>query len=65
MNTVKKQIKIQGNILSLDLPDAFRDKEFEVIVKIREDIISEKLLLNEVEIDTRSWKFDREEIYNG
>jgi hypothetical protein len=65
MNTVKKQIKIQGNILSLDLPDAFRDKELEVIVKIREDIISEKLLLNEVEIDTRSWKFDREEIYNG
>lgn len=65
MNTVKKQMKIKGNVLSLDLPDAFRDKELEVIIKIKEDIISEILLLNEVEIDTRSWKFNREEIYDG
>ena len=62
MGILKSKIKVTDGILHMQLPDEFKDKIVEVIVKT-EDEITTKLMINSIKIDTTRWKFNREEIY--
>ena len=48
----------------MQLPDEFKDKVVEVIVKTDNEITA-KLMIDSIKIDTTRWKFNREEIYGG
>ena len=62
MSILKSKIKVTDGILHMQLPDEFKDKVVEVIVKT-EDEIPKKLMIDSIKIDTARWKFNREEIY--
>ncbi len=62
MGILKSKIKVTDGILHMQLPDEFKDKVVEVIVKT-EDEITTKLMIDSIKIDTTRWKFNREEIY--
>ena len=64
MNMLKKKMVMDKSTLSLELPLEFLNKEIEVIVKIIDTELEDKLLLSKVNIDTKKWKFNREKIYN-
>ncbi len=61
MIIVKDKVRAEDGILHMKLPDEFKNKVVEVVVKIEE--IEKKLLTDTIKIDTREWKFNREEIY--
>ncbi len=63
MTVVKKEkIRAKNGVLHITLPDEFKDKTVEVLVRI-ESKIEKKLLIDTIKIDTKKWKFNREEIY--
>ncbi len=62
MVIVRNKMKAKDGLIQIKLPEEFKDKMVEVVVRL-EDEIAKKLLIDEVKIDTRQWKFNREEIY--
>ena len=62
MTVVKEKVKVKNGVLHMNLPDEFKDKMVEVVVRIDSDI-HRKLMIDTVKIDTTKWKFNREEIY--
>jgi len=62
MSVLKSKIKITDGILHMQLPDEFRDKVVDVIVRTENEITS-KLMIDSIKINTAKWKFNREEIY--
>jgi hypothetical protein len=62
MILIKDKMKAADGMLHIKLPDEFKDKTVEVVVKTEE--IANKLLSDTIKIDTTRWKFNREEIYN-
>ena len=65
MNTLKKQMHVTSSQISIKVPKDFIDKDVEIIIKKKNKEIEKELLTNEVKIDTKKWKFKREEIYNA
>jgi len=62
MTVVKEKIRAKNGVLHMNLPDEFKDKMVEVVVKIESEI-EKKLMIDTVGIDTSKWKFNRDEIY--
>ena len=62
MVVLKSRVKVEDGILHMKLPEEFKDKTVEVVVKV-ENEIAKKLLIDTIRIDTTKWKFNREEIY--
>lgn len=62
MTILKEIIKVKDGVLQMKLPDEFRDKTVEIVITVSDDI-EKKLLIDNVKIDTKKWKFNREEIY--
>lgn len=62
MIVIKNKVKADGGILHIKLPEEFKNKVVEVIVKVDSEI-TKKLLIDSIKIDTTKWKFNREEIY--
>lgn len=62
MTVVKEKIKAKNGVLHMKLPDEFKDKTVEVVVRIESEI-EKKLMLDTIRIDTSKWKFNRDEIY--
>lgn len=62
MTVVKEKIKAKNGVLHMNLPEEFRDKMVEVVVKIESEI-EKKLMIDTIRIDTSKWKFNRDEIY--
>lgn len=62
MIVVKEKIKAKNGVLHMNLPDEFKDKVVEVVVKIESEI-EKKLKIDTIRIDTLKWKFNRDEIY--
>lgn len=62
MLVVKNRVKAKNGILRINLPNEFKDKMVEVVVKVESEI-EKKLLTNTIKIDTKAWKFNRDEIY--
>lgn len=63
MELLKKKFKLTDNILTLELPEEFANREVEIIIKSEEKTLAQSLLFNEIQIDTKKWKFNRDEIY--
>jgi hypothetical protein len=59
---VKDKIKAEDGMLHMKLPDDFKNKVVEVVVRVESDI-EKKLMTDTIKVDTRKWKFNREEIY--
>ncbi|MFZ3090223.1 MAG: hypothetical protein WA240_06355 [Nitrospirota bacterium] len=62
MIVVKEKIKAKDGVIHINLPDEFKDKTVEVVVRVESEI-EKKLLIDTIKIDTKEWKFDREAIY--
>ena len=62
MIIVKETIKAKNGVLHMNLPDEFKDKMVEVVVKIEREV-EKKLMIDSIKIDTSKWKFNRDEIY--
>jgi len=62
MLTVKNKIRAKDGILTMQLPDEFKDKIVDVFVTVESEI-EKKLMIDTIKIDTTQWKFNREEIY--
>jgi len=60
MSVVKKESKVTRH-LTIELPDEFNEHDFEII-RLKRDIEKE-ILADQIKVDTRKWKFNREEIY--
>jgi hypothetical protein len=64
MAIVKSRIKVEDNMLNMKLPEEFRNKIVEVTVSLANEI-EKKLMLDIIKIDTKKWKFNRDEIYGS
>jgi len=59
---IKKEMKIDDKILTIELPEEFKGREVEITIRLKESIEKE-ILADKIKIDTTKWKFNREEIY--
>jgi hypothetical protein len=62
MQVLRERIISRDGTLRLKLPPEFRGKLLNVEVHLEDDIDA-RLLLDSIKIDTQSWTFSREEIY--
>ena len=62
MLIIKKDSKVKNKLLTIELPEEFKDHEVEVTVRMKRDIEKE-LLTDQIKINTKKWKFDRDEIH--
>jgi hypothetical protein len=63
MLIAKEKVKVSDGIVKMKLPEEYRDKTVEVIIRIESEI-EKKLLSDAIKIDTLSWKFKRDEIHD-
>jgi hypothetical protein len=59
---IKKEMKIDDKILTIELPEEFRGQEVEITIRLKGSIEKE-ILADQIKVDTTKWKFNREEIY--
>jgi len=59
---IKKEMKIDDKILTIELPEEFKGQEVEITIRLKESIEKE-ILADQIKVDTTKWKFNREEIY--
>ncbi len=59
---LKKEVKVKGKVLTIELPDEFKGKEVEITVRLKREIEKE-ILADQIQVDTTKWKFSREELY--
>jgi hypothetical protein len=59
---IKKEMKIDDKILTIELPEEFKGREVEITIRLKESIEKE-ILADQIKVDTTKWKFNREEIY--
>ncbi|MEW6418839.1 MAG: hypothetical protein AB1480_12080 [Nitrospirota bacterium] len=64
MVVLKDKVKIEDGILHMQLPEEFKNKIVEVTVKIANEI-AKKLMIDTIKVDTKKWKFNRDEIYGN
>jgi len=62
MITIKKDYHVKDKYLTIEIPEDFKEQEIEVIISLKHPVKKE-ILLNKIKIDTKKWKFSREEIY--
>ncbi|MBE0428208.1 MAG: hypothetical protein IBX72_16430 [Nitrospirae bacterium] len=62
MLIIKKESKVEDKFLTIELPDEFKNQNVEIIVRLQRDI-EKSLLVDQIRVDTKKWKFLREEIY--
>ena len=62
VSIIKKEVKVENRILTIELPEEFKGQEIEITIKLKENIEKE-ILADQIKIDTTNWKFNREEIY--
>lgn len=57
---VRKEIMVKDRILHVELPEEFEGKSVEAIVRLKRDI-EQEISADKIKIDTKKWKFNREE----
>lgn len=62
MLIIKKESKVEDKFLTIELPDEFKNQNVEIIVRLQRDI-EKNILADQVRVDTKKWKFLREDIY--
>ena len=63
MLIVKKETKVKSKLLMIELPEEFKDRDVEITIRLKREI-ERDLLTDQIKIDTKKWKFDRDEIYS-
>ena len=63
MLIVKEKVKVSDGVVYVKIPEEYRNKTVEVIIRVESEI-EKNLLSDTIKIDTLSWKFRREEIYD-
>jgi hypothetical protein len=63
MKTLIKKIKSKTTNVYIELPENFVNKKIRVIVELDENKAEKILSIDKIKIDTKNWKFNREEIY--
>ena len=70
MEFIREIRKVEANTITINLPGEYRDQEVEVLVlplkrKSRKKVIQPANFqsFDEISIDTRNFKFDREELH--
>ena len=63
MKTLIKKVKSDKKSLSILLPEDFLNKDIRVTIEIEDNKIEKNLLTDKIKIDTKKWKFKREDIY--
>ena len=59
---IRQEIKVKNRTLQIELPEGFKDKSVEAIIRLKRDIEKE-ILADKIKIDTTQWKFDRAEAH--
>jgi len=59
---IKKEMKIDDKILTIELPEEFKGQEVEITIRLKESIEKE-ILADQIKVDTTKWKFNREEMH--
>jgi hypothetical protein len=59
---LKKEVRVEDKVLTIELPDEFKGKEVEITVRVKREIEKE-ILADQIQVDTTKWKFSREELY--
>ncbi|MFH2220361.1 MAG: hypothetical protein ABII68_11980 [Pseudomonadota bacterium] len=59
---VIKEVRVKDRTLQIELPEGFKDKSVEAIIRLKRDIEKE-ILADKIKIDTTKWKFDRAEAH--
>ena len=62
MSVIRKESKIIDKFLTIELPDEFKEHDVEITIRLKRDIEKE-ILADQIKVDTRKWRFNREEIY--
>jgi len=60
MLIMKKEVKDKA--LTVELPEEFNGQEVEIIIRLKGKIEKE-ILADQIKIDTKKWKFNREELH--
>lgn len=70
MEFIREIKKIETNTITIDLPQEYRDQEVEILVLPLKKELKEKTIrstsfksFDEISIDTRNFKFNREELH--
>jgi hypothetical protein len=63
MKTLIKKIKSETKNVHIEIPKNFVNKDIRVIIELDENKAEKLLFTDKIKIDTKNWKFDREEIY--
>jgi hypothetical protein len=63
MHVHRDTVKSENGLLVIHLPEDFINKTLKVEVTIEEGL-EDRLLMNDIRIDTSKWRFRREEIYD-
>ena len=63
VSIIKKEVKVENRILTIELPEEFKGQEIEITIRLKENIEKKEILADQIKIDTTNWKFNREEIY--
>jgi len=62
MLVIKKESRVKDKLITIELPDEFNEHDVEIVIRLKRDIEKE-ILADQVKVDTRRWKFNREEIH--
>jgi hypothetical protein len=63
MKTLITKVKSDKRDISIVLPEEFVNKDIRVIIELDNNVAEKFLLTDKIKIDTKKWKFKREEIY--
>lgn len=70
MDFIREIKKVETNTITIDLPQEYRDQEVEILVLPLKKELKEKTArsssfnsFDEISIDTRNFKFNREELH--
>jgi hypothetical protein len=62
MLVIKKESKVMDKFITIELPDEFKEHEVEITIRLKRDIEKE-ILADQIKVDTKKWRFNREDIY--
>jgi hypothetical protein len=60
---LRKEIKVKDRILQVELPEEFEGKTVETTIRLKRKGVEEGIMADKIRIDTRKWKFNREEAH--
>ena len=60
---IRKEMTVKDRVLQVELPEEFEGKTVETTIRLKRKGIEEGIMADKIRIDTRKWKFNREEAH--